>query len=156
MTTRIATGGPATSVATTGTSARVTPTPARPFQQVVSASSAAIVSSAEAAVSKLPGGPILAAAVRPASSATAPGTLAGGSVRPEGPAAVGGVGAPLGSGGAADAGGIEQMLSQNADQNMYFLELQERMSAESRTYSALSNVLKARHDTMKNAIGNIR
>jgi len=30
------------------------------------------------------------------------------------------------------------------------------MSEESRSYSAISNVLKARHDTMKNAIGNIR
>ena len=37
-----------------------------------------------------------------------------------------------------------------------YLELQERISAESRAYSALSNVLKARHDTVKNAIGNIR
>jgi hypothetical protein len=39
---------------------------------------------------------------------------------------------------------------------MYYLKLQEQMSAESRSYSAISNVLKARHDTMKNAIGNIR
>jgi len=47
-------------------------------------------------------------------------------------------------------------MSQDADQNMYYLKLQEQMSAESRSYSAISNVLKARHDTMKNAIGNIR
>jgi hypothetical protein len=53
-------------------------------------------------------------------------------------------------------GGIETALSQTANQNLYFLELQERMSAESRNYSAISNVLKARHDTVKNAIGNIR
>ena len=48
------------------------------------------------------------------------------------------------------------MMSQDADQNMYYLQLQEQMSQESRNYSAISNVLKARHDTMKNAIGNIR
>ena len=53
-------------------------------------------------------------------------------------------------------GGIETALSQTANQNLYFLELQERMSAESRNYSTISNVLKARHDTVKNAIGNIR
>jgi hypothetical protein len=47
-------------------------------------------------------------------------------------------------------------VSQGVDQNMYFLELQERISQESRTYSALSNVLKARHETVKNAFGNIR
>ena len=40
--------------------------------------------------------------------------------------------------------------------DMYYLQLQEQMSQESRSYSAVSNVLKARHDTMKNAIGNIR
>jgi hypothetical protein len=133
----------------------VTPTPARPFQQVVQASSLAVVSSAEAAVSKLPGGPILAAAVRPTASAPAAGAaVATGSIRPEGPAGLGA--ATPGTSDASGSGGIEQMLSQNADQNMYFLELQERMSAESRTYSAMSNVLKTRHDTMKNAIGNIR
>ena len=47
-------------------------------------------------------------------------------------------------------------LNQSANQNIYFIELQERISAESRNYSAISNVLKARHDTVKNAIGNIR
>jgi len=51
---------------------------------------------------------------------------------------------------------VQQMMSQDADQNMYYLQLQEQMSQESRSYSAISNVLKARHDTMKNAIGNIR
>jgi hypothetical protein len=60
-----------------------------------------------------------------------------------------------GSGGAGDPG-VQQMMSQDADQNMYYLQLQEQMSQESRSYSAVSNVLKARHDTMKNAIGNIR
>ncbi|HEY4157625.1 MAG TPA: hypothetical protein VGM29_05990 [Polyangiaceae bacterium] len=154
MTTRIATGGPSTGVSTTGTTARVTPTPARPFQQVVQASSLAVVSSAEAAVSKLPGGPILAAAVRPTATAPAAGSVTTGSIRPEGPTGLGA--AVPGTSDASGSGGIEQMLSQNADQNMYFLELQERMSAESRTYSAMSNVLKTRHDTMKNAISNIR
>ena len=48
------------------------------------------------------------------------------------------------------------MLSHNADMNLYYLQLQEQISAESRAYSTMSNVLKARHDTVKNAIGNIR
>jgi hypothetical protein len=51
---------------------------------------------------------------------------------------------------------VENVLSEGADQNLYFLELQERISQENRTYSALSNVLKARHETVKNAISNIR
>ena len=37
-----------------------------------------------------------------------------------------------------------------------YLQLQEQISAENRQFSTLSNVLKARHDTVKNAIGNIR
>lgn len=40
--------------------------------------------------------------------------------------------------------------------NLYYLELQEQISAENRAYTTLSNVMKARHDTVKNAIGNIR
>ena len=68
MTTRVAVGGPPTDVYPTTTAPRVTPEPARPFQQVMNASSAAIVSGAEAAVTHLPGGSILAAAMRPGGS----------------------------------------------------------------------------------------
>ena len=160
MTTRIGIGGPSTDVLATTTAPRVTPPPARPFQQVMSASSAAIVSGAEAAVSHLPGGSILAAAMRPAGSA---GSLASATslsaTGPTGTASVGpgvvGVGGATGSTGAADPS-VQQLMSQDADQNLYYLQLQEQMSQESRSYSAISNVLKARHDTMKNAIGNIR
>jgi hypothetical protein len=151
MTTRIHSAGPATDVARTSTASRVTPPPARPFKQVMQAGAIAVVSGAEAAVSKLPGGPILAAAVRPGPS-VAGGAVGSASLRPEGSS---GTAAPAG-GQAGGEPGIENMLNQHADQNLYFLELQERISAESRAYSALSNVLKARHDTVKNAIGNIR
>src|SRR6185369_16659956 len=72
MTTRVAVGGPPTNVYPTTTAARVTPEPARPFQQVINASSAAIVSGAEAAVNHLPGGTILAAAMRPGVSSITP------------------------------------------------------------------------------------
>jgi hypothetical protein len=159
MTTRIGAGGPSTDVFATTTAARVTPEPARPFQRIMNASSAAIVNGAEAAVTHLPGGPILAAAMRPGGSggALAPSSLN----RAEGPTgtATSGLSIP-GVSGAAGAGGgdpsVEQVMSQDADQNLYYLKLQEQMSEESRSYSAISNVLKARHDTMKNAIGNIR
>ena len=153
MTTRVGVGGPPTGVYATTTAPRVTPEPARPFQQVMSASSAAIVSGAEAAVTHLPGGSILAAAMRPGGSR---GAYALSSLnRPEGPTGTATSGLS-GSSGASGPGGIEQVMANDADQNLYYLKLQEQMSAESRSYSALSNVLKARHDTMKNAIGNIR
>ncbi len=165
MTTSVDVGGPPTGVYPTMTAPRVTPEPARPFQQVMNASSAAIVSGAEAAVIHLPGGSILAAAMRPGGSPVAPG-LAGASPyganaafnRAEGStgtatSALGGAG--NGSVAAGDPS-IQQVISQDADLNLYYLKLQEQISAESRGYSAVSNVLKARHDTMKNAIGNIR
>jgi len=162
MTTRIGVGGPSTGVVATATAARVTPAPARPFQQVMNAGSQAIVNGAEAAVSHLPGGSILAAAMRPAPGTGLPGVSGLSATGPTGTAAavpgLGGAGV-AGAGASSGAAGdptMEQMMSQDADQNLYYLQLQEQMSQESRSYSAVSNVLKARHDTMKNAIGNIR
>ncbi len=168
MTTRIGTGGPATGVSATPSAARVTAPPAQPFKTMMSAGASAILSGAEQAVTRLPGGPILAAAFRPS-----PGDLgaaqhspalaaSAGSLTPEGgsgtaasAAAFAGAGGGGGSGG-SENGGVEAALNQSANQNLYFIEVQERISAESRSYSAISNVLKARHDTVKNAIGNIR
>jgi hypothetical protein len=161
MTTRVGVGGPATGVYETATAPRVTPEPARPFQQMMNVSSSAIVSGAEAAVTHLPGGSIIAAAMRPGvgSGATFSSAMSlNSAVGPTGTATSGTTGGVPGVSGTASGGdpSMQQMLSQDADQNMYYLQLQEQMSAESRSYSAISNVLKARHDTMKNAIGNIR
>jgi hypothetical protein len=61
------------------------------------------------------------------------------------------------SGGPATEGtSVENALAQSQEFNLYYLQLQEQLAAENRAYSAMSNVLKARHDTVKNAIGNIR
>jgi len=120
------------------------------------ASATAVVAGAEAAVRGLPGGPLLAAAMRPAGSV--PSAADVGDLRAEGStgtAVSSGGGLEIAPGSPGDAG-VEATLAATADQNMYFLQLQERISAESRAYSALSNVMKARHDTIKNAIGNIR
>jgi hypothetical protein len=163
MTTRIS-SGPGTGVWASPSAARVTAPPGQPFKAMMGAGANAILSGAEQAMTRLPGGPILAAALRPtpgtvggpaqhvpAPVGVAGGRIAAGAASPEGTAGTAGAGAAPG----AD-GGIESALSQTANQNLYYLELQERMSAESRNYSAISNVLKSRHDTVKNAIGNIR
>ena len=147
MTTRIASGGPGSDVTATLTAPRVTPAPARPFRQVMAASAELVLGGAEAAIHRLPGGPVLAAAIRPSAGA-------GGEARVLGPSAEGpGSTEPA---LAAPGSSVDALLSRNADQNLYYLQLQEQISAESRSYTALSNVLKARHDTIKNAIGNIR
>jgi hypothetical protein len=158
MSTRVGSGGPATGVIQTATASRVTPAPARPFKQVMDASADAVVSGAQSAVRRLPGGPILAAAFRPGPGGGGGGALGTGhatavpNVSPEGSAGTAGGG--LGEAGAGS--GVEDALARSADMNMYYLELQERISAESRAFTTLSNVLKTRHDTVKNAIGNIR
>jgi hypothetical protein len=52
-------------------------------------------------------------------------------------------------------GGMQASLIQSQQMNMYYLQLQQEVDAENRTFSTLSNVLKAQNDTVKNAIGNI-
>jgi hypothetical protein len=40
--------------------------------------------------------------------------------------------------------------------NLQYLQLQEKMQNENRLFTAVSNVLMTRHDTVKNAINNVR
>ena len=72
--------------------------------------------------------------------------------------ATGGVGGAAGSTGvpSAEGGSLESSLQQSQDMNLYYLQIQEAVNAQNRSFSALSNVLKAEHDTVKTAIGNIR
>jgi hypothetical protein len=152
MTTRIEPSGPSPVVAAGPTATRTTDQPTRPFQAVLRAGATAVVSSAEAAVRRLPGGPILAAAFRPTSgSVPVPGGPSIAGRTPEGHPIAG-----TALEGAASNPDIEGMMGDNADKNLYYIVLQERISAENRQYTAYSNVLRARHETMKNAIGNLR
>jgi hypothetical protein len=115
----------------------------------------AIVAGAETAAARLPGGSILVAAMRGAPDA---GGSAASPVGPSSSAEISSGVGPAGVSGTAAGGtpSIERVLDQNVDQNLYFLGLQERISQENRAFTAVSNVLKARHETVKNAIGNIR
>lgn len=40
--------------------------------------------------------------------------------------------------------------------NQQYLQLQNQMQNENRQYSAVSNIMKTKHDTVKNTIRNIR
>jgi len=84
----------------------------------------------------LPGGPILAGAVR---------------------GAVVGAAAPApGAGGGSDIVEATRTLQQQAQSfNLQYLQLQESLQRESREFTALSNVMKVQHDSAKAAIGNI-
>lgn len=164
---------PDVSVATT--SARVTPTPPRAsrFSEVLSRTA---VRSAETAMRSLPGSPLMAVAVRGAAGPIAPvgvpmttmsqnlASPVGGPVTrtaqstAEGPQ----VGAPVGTGtpgvgtGLGGDAGLEASLQQSQEMNLYYLQIQESVNAQNRSFTTLSNVLKAEHDTVKTAIGNIR
>ncbi|HEY6723578.1 MAG TPA: hypothetical protein VI197_06075 [Polyangiaceae bacterium] len=157
MSTRIADTGPVPLVAATRTAPRVTPVAGQPFRSVMQAGARAVVDSAESAVLRLPGGPVLAAAFRagpPALGTTSSALTATTNADLADPDAAEGP-APT---GANDADWNPDALAVTAEgeQNLYYLQLQQQISDESRKYTALSNVLKARHDMLKHAIDNIR
>jgi hypothetical protein len=163
------------------TQPRPTATPVRvQFADVLSGGAQALVRGAQAAVSVLPGAPLAAVAVRGGSlgfpTSATPGLAGLGSGRsvasavtvgtPEGPggatgatslANVAGMSTGVGgatAGGTAD-GGLESTMAQSEQMNLYYLQVQEEVNAQNRTYTALSNVLEVEHSTAKSAIGNI-
>jgi hypothetical protein len=173
MDTRIAPGGTRLDVIATDSATRVTPPNGIPFQDILAGGAGALLRGAQAAITALPGAPIVAAAVRPGGAATpavaAPSFGLGATSQAGGISLAGvpGTSAPAiagtaenpaaaATGGTNETSSIEGALAQSQQFNLYYLQLQEQLSAENRAYSAMSNVLKARHDTVKNAIGNIR
>jgi hypothetical protein len=163
-------------VVSISTAPRPTPTPVRvQFSEVLAGGARALVRGAQAAVRTLPGAPLMAVAVRGGSSVagSASMTLGGspafsaqpsaqlGAALPEGPGGaalasvtVAGSGATAGAGGAVD-GGLESSMAQAQQMNLYYLQVQEQVNAQNRTFTALSNVLEVEHNTAKSAIGNI-
>jgi hypothetical protein len=51
---------------------------------------------------------------------------------------------------------MKELQRESRDMNLELLALQEQVQQENRRFSTASNVLKARHETAKAAIGNIR
>ncbi|MFO0561688.1 MAG: hypothetical protein U0269_26990 [Polyangiales bacterium] len=162
------------SVVVQQTSQRVTPPPAgRQFTEALAAGGQAIVRAAVAAASHIPGVDVAAAALRGAavgasdnSTPSAPSASVGGSTGSagasansgsvEGPAQTGTNAAAGAAGITGAAAGDGDLLSRGQEMSMRMLRLQEAMSEENRRYTALSNVMHARHEMSKNAINNIR
>ncbi|MCA9602564.1 MAG: hypothetical protein R3A78_02375 [Polyangiales bacterium] len=136
-----------------GTRPRVTPPPAsRRFRQVLGDSASSLMGGLEAASAVVPGGPVVSAAVRSAhGSAT-------GAVSSQPAAYLGGQAAeaPSGDGVSPGAPNAPGYMTQFADDSMRLIMLQQQIQAENRQYTTVSNVLKTRHETAKNAIGNLR
>jgi hypothetical protein len=159
---------------------RPTPTPVRvSFGQVLAAGANGLVQGAELVAGNLPGSPIVAAALRAGGTpsladpfTTRSGTIASGAA--EGPTGVGVSGLASGSlasltgalgtaagssaagASAADpTGAIDSSLQQSAQMNLYYLQVQQEVDAQNRSFTALSNVLKTEHDSAKAAIQNV-
>ena len=149
---------------------RPTPTPDRvSFSQVLSAGATGIVQGAELVANTLPGSPLMAAAVRGGGSVGTPSVASALTLSPEGPAAVASgsttISSGLASGGISSMGsaagpadpssGIDASLQQSAQMNLYYLQVQEQVDSQNRSFTALSNVIKTEHDSAKAAIQNI-
>jgi hypothetical protein len=50
----------------------------------------------------------------------------------------------------------KQMQETQMSFNLQYLQLQSQMQSENRSYTAISNIMKTKHDTVKNSISNIR
>jgi hypothetical protein len=98
---------------------------------------AAVAAGAAVAAPFVPGAAILSAAV--SSISNQGGVNAGG----------------LGSAGSA-ASAIDGGLAGMQNDNLRMMKIQIAMQRENTVFSTLSNILKVRHDTQKNSIGNIR
>jgi len=86
----------------------------------------------------LPGGPVLAGALRGAASAVGSPAVAAAA-----------------SGGQDLVEATRALQNQAQSFNLQYLQLQESLQRESREFQALSNVMKVKHDSAKAAIGNI-
>ena len=122
----------------------------------------------------VPGGAVVSAAVSSLSSGLGGQATAGVSGGPNALGLSGGAAVSGGAGGSAIgaveanvASGAEssadqmllatrEMQEMNQSFNLQYLQLQQNMQQENRKFTTLSNVMKAKHDTAKNAINNVR
>lgn len=83
------------------------------------------------------------------------------SMNPNNAASSSGPSAPVGaaSGGSSQdqlLNATKQMQETQMSFNLQYLQLQSQMQHENRSYTAISNIMKTKHDTVKNSISNIR
>ncbi|HET8538426.1 MAG TPA: hypothetical protein VFL83_01010 [Anaeromyxobacter sp.] len=118
-----------------------------------------VASTVELAAPYVPGGMALSAAVRSAAGA-ARGKASALAADP-GTSGASAVAAGTAASGVAEPGedgvlAATRALQQEARTfNLQYLQLQENMQRESREFTALSNVMKVKHDSAKAAINNI-
>jgi hypothetical protein len=161
------------------TRARQTDKPTTPFRDVLTGGVSLLMSGAEVATHVV-AGPVMAAAVHDARvgalsamSSSGAAAVGGGPIgSPIGVASTGG--APTGAIGAATAGlaagpmaalsgqpgsdmaNVQAMMQDGQSSNMQLLAVQQQIQDESQRFSTVSNVMRAKFDTAKAAVSNIR
>lgn len=152
--------------------------PRTPFANVLATGGQVLLAGA-ALTAGVVGGPVLAMAVTTAGNlgrSASPGAHPSGSVvgiegsptpssvpdptpsGTSGPAPSGNTPAQITSagGGGTDVAAMRAMNQENFRMNSQLMQLQEEVQSENRRFSTLTNVLRARHDTAKAAVSNIR
>ena len=132
--------------------ARQTERPATPFRTVLAGGVSMLMRGAEVATHVV-GGPILAAAVHDARVGTA---AAIGGAPVGGPAGIAGATVPGAGGPGGGMSTVDAMLSEGQASNMQLLALQQHIQQENQVFTTVSNVMRAKHDTAKAAVSNVR
>jgi len=140
------------------TRGRQTERPAPPFRSVLAGGVSLLMTGAEVATHVV-GGPVLAAAVHDARVGAAR-AIAGTPVSAPGiggpasaPAAIAAAGGATGN---PELANVESLLQQGELSNQQLLALQQQVQQESQRFTTVSNVMRAKHDTAKAAVSNIR
>jgi len=133
---------------------RQTDRPTTPFRDVLTGGVSLLMSGAEVAT-QVVAGPVMAAAVHDARVGAVSAMSMSGSA-----AAAGAAGGPLaalsGQPGQSDMANVQAMMQDGQSSNMQLLALQQQIQDESQRFSTVSNVMRAKFDTAKAAISNIR
>ncbi len=132
----------------------------------------AVLQAGQLAAPFIPGGAVLSAAVTGVGSlkSSAAGMTSGSAtgLNSSGLSASSGMTGSISGGSTAATGatgstGVDstmaaakQMQEMNMSFNMQYLMLQQKMQADNRQFTTLSNIMKTKHDTAKNAINNVR
>jgi hypothetical protein len=149
-------GGTDTRLEIDATRSRQTERPAAPFRSVLAGGVSLLMTGAEVATHVV-AGPVLAAAVHDArvgaSSAIAGGAMPGGPVGPGSPPAALAAAAATGN---PEMANMEAVMQQGQASNLQLLALQQQVQQENQRFTTVSNVMRAKHDTAKAAVSNIR
>ena len=150
------------------THARQTATPPTPFRDVLAGGVSLLMSGAEVATHVV-AGPVMAAAVHDARTGAV--SSISGSVGLSGTSGSSGVGASFETAGSGTAGlasvgsaagasgtpaSVQSMMQDGQSSNMQMLALQQQIQEESQRFTTVSNVMRAKYDTAKAAVSNIR